>query len=229
MSDTVLPTHIRKLILARSEAYHVFAKVLEDLYSVVDAIDCGAIDPSDRDDPGSSVQSCHPNQETSAGPLHPDRKTLGVGTGTGCAQRKASTISKRKVFQPSSSRSNTKITKSKKPNRFDIYEVDCPEYKHHIMYNTGTPPSCHGCHVRVMSQLRSHLNRVNHHDFLGVWQCPRCKRDFINQQDHDTHRDLNNCSHQAQARGDILTSWVRLYLEQYPAATRVPNPSKLPQ
>lgn len=88
---------------------------------------------------------------------------------------------------------------------------------------------CRGCRQTKMSQLRSHIKRVAHRDFSGVWQCPACKKDFVDQREYERHREADSCHHQAQTRGDIIIPWARLYLTRYPGATRIPSPCKLIQ
>jgi hypothetical protein len=104
-------------------------------------------------------------------------------------------------------------------------EVDCPVYKHHLMY--GTVPPCRGCRERLMSQVRSHLNRAagSHGGFPRfVQQCRRCKQDFVERQTYDSHKSANTCAHQRQVRRDIVISWARQYLAIYPEARQIPLP-----
>ena len=140
---------------------------------------------------------------------------------------KGSKSSGRRASRLNGSGRNVKVTKGNISRKAESREVDCPEYKHHIMHRTSQPPSCGGCGEVVMSQVRSHLNRVDHRDFpSGVRQCSRCKQDFIDQSIYDMHKAVNTCRHQAQARRDIELPWARLYLTRYPAATRIPIPCR---
>lgn len=105
--------------------------------------------------------------------------------------------------------------------------IDCPVYKHHVMH--GSTPPCQGCTVKVMSQVRSHLNpsrSMRHRGFPSfIEQCARCKRDFVDRQVYQVHKDTD-CVPRPQTRGDVILPWTRQYFALYPHASRVPRPCR---
>ncbi|OAL54803.1 hypothetical protein IQ07DRAFT_276951 [Pyrenochaeta sp. DS3sAY3a] len=92
------------------------------------------------------------------------------------------------------------------------------------MNNLRHQLACNGCRQVNLSQVRSHLNRVNHSDYIEVTQCRRCKTDFVDSPTYNLHKHQNTCQNQAQRRQDIILPWARLYFAQYPNAERIPIP-----
>ncbi|KAH7397202.1 hypothetical protein BKA66DRAFT_236324 [Pyrenochaeta sp. MPI-SDFR-AT-0127] len=228
VSPYSLPHH--DLTLSSSDAYPVYAKVVEDLYAVIHAIDSGAIDTASEASTAYSASRCRPShghQSASRGHEH-GISTSGLGARAGLPANNGSKPIGRRASQPNGPGNNAKIIKGTKSKKSEFREVDCPEHKHYMMHRTPqspTFPPCQGCRETVMAQVRSHLNRViGHRDFDFVKQCSRCKMDFLDRATFANHDAANTCKHQAQSRRDIRVPWARLYLARYPEATRVPSP-----
>ncbi|KAJ4376413.1 hypothetical protein N0V83_001696 [Neocucurbitaria cava] len=207
----------------QSDCYAVYAKILEDLYAVLHAIDSGAIHAAKY---GSTEQSLtyRPLHDVEGGSREPGSLSLGLSANPVSPASQGSKLVGHRASRVNGSSRNLKVATGNKSKRAGSRAVDCPEYKHHIMHGTH-PPSCGGCSEVVMSQVRSHLKRVDHRDFpSGVWQCPRCKKDFVDQSIYDLHHRDDTCRHQPQIRKDIELPWARLYLSRYPTATRIPIP-----
>lgn len=211
--------------MLRPDVYNVYSKALEDLNSVVNAIDSGAISPTNPDDPDAASHTRQPQHSQQSG--YRVKKNGGPGKSasmTSSVDRGAKS-SRGRMAQGSGSRSKVKVAKSSGGNP-DQRRVDCPEHKHHTMNNLSGPPACRGCRHKNMSQVRSHLVRVGHRDYRFVRQCLRCKTDFVDLEAYDLHKAQNTCQNNTQKRMDIVTPWARLYLAQYPTATAVPIPCK---
>jgi serine/threonine protein kinase len=103
-------------------------------------------------------------------------------------------------------------------------KVDCPVYKHHLMYGMTSP--CSGLCSSSMSQVRHHLNHGGGHKMFPqfIRQCSRCKRDFVEQQAYEEHTSRVTCISSPQFRGDKDVPWALLYLALYPDAQHVPVP-----
>jgi hypothetical protein len=152
--------------------------------------------------------------------------TSGLGYSSGSTSH-TNRVSKRDRKQSHANKSgkNVQAALEKRGNKDDGRMVDCPVYKHHIMHRSDPP--CQGCHVEVMSQVRSHLdpNRSRtHRNFPEfVKHCSRCEHDFITELAYDTHKE-EGCGPEPQIRNDIVLSWARMYLALYPNAHRIPVP-----
>lgn len=152
-----------------------------------------------------------------------------LGSSGGITSPTGGRISKRSERQASfsSSSGQNAIAMGKRPLKGNK-SVDCPVYKYCIMHNLRPP--CHGCQENVMSQVRNHINpdrTATHRGFPAfIAHCRRCQQDFIDRHLYSLHEDSGNCIYQPQRRGDIVTSWVQLYLTLYPGETQVPSPCK---
>ena len=218
---------VQKLRDEQSESYPVYAKVIKDLYSVVHAIDAGAIDATNIDNGMSGFRVCRPNQVQQRGSVGVGASNLGLGTGAGSSAGVNSKSNQHKVLNTTGSGSKVKVTKTETSKKTESRAVNCPEYmRWRMMSRTSLSQPCRGCRETLMSQVRSHLNRVGHRDFTIAKQCPVCKKDFVDQQAYDSHMAAGGCQHVAQARNAIVLPWARLYLTKYPNDTRIPNPCK---
>lgn len=212
--------------IPRSDYYAVYAKILEDLYAVIHAIDSGAIQTA-KYGPTEKSLTYRPLHDVEGGSREPGSLSLGLRATSVSPANQGSKPVGHNASRINGSSRNVKVAKGNKSKRAGSRAVDCPEYKHHIMHRTAHLPSCGGCSEVVMSQVRSHLNRVDHLHFpSGVRQCSRCKKDFVDQSIYDLHQRDDTCRHQPQARRDIELPWARLYLTRYPTATRIPIPCK---
>jgi hypothetical protein len=201
--------------------------VLVDLYAVVHAIDSGVINWEGQGITGPRSH-CHRTAYGSpTGSLGNSNPTPRLGIDAGSPSRKSSKYDGHRLSKQGRFGEN-RVAKANKPKREDSEEVDCPDYKHHIMHRTSRTPPCRGCREVYMSQIRNHLNRVDHRGRSGAWQCSCCKKDFNDQEACETHEAAGACPHQPLRRGEIVLQWARLYLTRYPNATRIPSPCKLP-
>jgi hypothetical protein len=202
-----------KLTCSRSNAYPIYAKVLEDIRAVVHANNVIAYT--------ACSGSNGPTSRASHGQWAAPRGNGNLGLGHGSPR-----ISKRKQSITGGAGKNVLVALGENSNQERRRDVDCPVYKYHLMHNT-TPP-CRGCRVGVMSQVRSHLNPSRTGTHRGfpefIEQCSRCKQDFVEQQQYNDHTTANTCVFQSQARGDIVIPWARQYLALYPTARRIPLP-----
>jgi hypothetical protein len=204
------------LTCTRSSAYPVYAKVLEDIYAAVRAINLAAYNASSR-----APQSQRTGQRGN------DRS--GLDHSAGIVSSHTGRVFKR-GRKPSHANATGKdeqvaLALEELSNKNPGRRVGCPVHKHHVM--RGTDPPCRGCSVGVMSQLRSHLNpsrASTHRGFPAfVAHCSCCEQDFV--QEHVYHAHLENrCEPQSQIRNDIVLCWGRLYLALYPNARRIPSP-----
>jgi hypothetical protein len=211
-----------KLTCGRSEAYPAYAQVLDDIRSAVHAIDVAARDTCVE----SGGNRSRVSQKDRAAPR--GNRNLGLGSST-LPTSSASRVSKRCGHRSSLADDTSKdvlVALDELSNQGSQNEVDCPVYKHHFMHRTSPP--CRGCRVRVMSQVRSHLNPCRAGTHRGfptfVMQCYRCKQDFVEREAYNDHTNSNSCAFQSQQRGDIIIPWGRQYLALYPNASRIPLP-----
>jgi hypothetical protein len=211
----------------RSDTYAVYAKVLDDLYSVVDAIDSGLISSQDHGIPRLTSLYHRPALGPPSGSHGRRDSTAGLGADARSPSCKSSKPNRRRLFHQGNFGEN-RVAKANRPKREGSYEVDCPDHKHHMMYLNSQDSSCQGCREKFMSQVRSHLIRIDHGGRSGAWQCSCCKKDFDDQQEFETHKAVRACSHRPLRRGGIVLQWARLYLIRYPNATRIPTPCRFP-
>jgi ribosomal protein L37AE/L43A len=211
----------------RSDAHAVYAKVLVDLYSVVDAIDSGLIDLRDQGMPRSASHCSRPAQYPPSGSHGRRSPTLGLG-----ADAKSPSDKKLKpdgrLLSHQGNIGENRVAKGNRSKREKSKEVDCPDHKHHMMYRISQAPPCRGCREIYMSQVRYHLTRTDHRGRSGIWQCSCCKEEFDDQEEYETHQAAGACQYLRLRRRDIVLQWARLYLIRYPSATRIPIPCRLP-
>ncbi|KAH8711903.1 hypothetical protein GQ44DRAFT_776448 [Phaeosphaeriaceae sp. PMI808] len=205
----------------QSDAYPVYAKVLEDIRAIVYTIDVTA------------HNTCTTGSSTRCGPSPPNHRAGIRGTGSSGLGSQTSRVSKRNEHKsPLANRTSGKALTSlgEHSKKRESRAVDCPVYKHHLMHNTAPP--CRGCRTTVMSQIRHHLKptRASTHEGFPefVEQCSRCKQDFVKNSTYEQHKAAvetgNTCTFQTQARGDIVIPWARQYLALYPDSIRIPLP-----
>lgn len=205
---------IEQLLNDRSDAYPVYAQVLDEIRLVVHTVD--------RTGHGSHAPpGGHDSRSLSSG------RARSRGNGNGSLGRSQSDRVTKQSSTSGGVGKNILVAVDQQADHEEREEVDCPVFKYHIMHNLRPP--CRGCRVTVMSQVRSHLNpnraSGTHRGFPQfVEQCSRCKQDFVDRQVFDAHNTANNCAFQRQIRGEILLPWARQYLALYPNARRVPLP-----
>ncbi len=217
---------MQKLRDEQSESYPVYAKVIKDICSIVHAIDTGIIDSSklDRTMENSHASWSDQNHQKGSKTGSSFSKSLGFGVGASPANWKSN---HHKALHSSGSGPDVKVTKKEKSKKSESKPVNCPEYLRWFMTSqTLLDQPCRGCRETLMSQVRSHLNRVSHPSLTIAKQCGVCKREFVNQQAYDSHKAARRCQHVPQSRNDIVVPWARLYLTKYPNDTMIPNPCK---
>lgn len=200
----------------------MYARVLDDIRCAVYTIEIAAR--------GNCIESggngIRASQKDRAAPRGNGNLGLGSSTLTTPSVSRVTKRGGRKLSLADESDKSVLVALEELDNKGSRNEVDCPVYKHHFMHRT--PPPCRGCRVRVMSQIRSHLNpdrAGTHRGFPRfVMQCHRCKQDFVQREAYDNHTNANSCTFQRQQRGDIIFSWGRQYLALYPNASRIPLP-----
>jgi len=211
-----------------SYAYSTYAQVLGEIYAVVDEIDSAphGLAPYNNNQASSSGIRCRPDYYQQDQSHRLGNSSLRPGAGPSKSTNQSSERDEHtQRYQKSRLGSNATVIHGDKPKRPKSKKVDCPIYKYHIMH--GISPSCDGCGRVVMSQVRSHVNRVAHYGYSQfLEQCRRCKEDFVDGKLLDDHRTANHCDHRPQLRGDIIIPWARLYLAIFPDASRVPLPCK---
>ncbi|KAF2825193.1 hypothetical protein CC86DRAFT_39948 [Ophiobolus disseminans] len=214
---------VQQLKDGQSDAHPIYAKVLDDIRAVVQAIDVAVYTGTHyAASPGNYHSRTLPNQRTD--PRSNGRS--GVDHRTGITLQ-TDRVTKRGHKRSLASGSGEKVFVALEEfsTKDEARMVDCPVYKHHLMHETESP--CQGCSKSVMSQIRSHLNpdrAGTHRGFPSfVRQCSRCKQDFVEEHVYDTHVE-EGCVPQPQIRSDIVLSWARQYLALYPNAFRIPLP-----
>lgn len=203
------------LIDHRSDAYSVYAKVIEDIRAVMNTMDDTAYDLC-AEDPSGYRSRAPPR----TGPRGNGKSNVGHNTTTSKAAQH-DRISKQSYA--SSSGKHVLVALDERNKKAKGRTVDCPVYKHSVV--TGSTRSCGGCAKTDMSKLRSHFRTEGSHGGFPpcVHQCSRCLQDFIDEQLYDYHI-RSSCDAHPQIRGDIVLSWGRLYLTLYPDALGIPEP-----
>lgn len=217
------------LMKVRSAAYNVYAQVLADLYSVVAAIDCDT--PMDDTEEG----------EDQSQPSRRHRPTQGSAQ----SGKRGAIQSRLKSSASSSSSSHGKYNRNRAQNQqgptdgqtstisgrqvrqVETPRVDCPFHKYWRMFeHEDVPPPCQGCSAICMSQVRKHVKEAHvgreHSEIECFQRCKRCKRNFVDSWAYACHKSENLCEHASDPRGDIVTPWVRLYLDIHIGASQVP-------
>jgi hypothetical protein len=206
---------------ARSNAYLVYAKVLDDIRTVVQGMYMVA------------YASCTAGLSNFHNRTPRTQRSESRGSGRSNLDHRISTtsqtdrVSKRERERSFVSTSGEKVLVASEESSIEkgIRMVDCPVFKHRLMH--GTEPPCQGCSKLVMSQVRSHLNpdrAGTHRGFPSfVQQCQRCKQDFVEEDVYDAH-NREGCVPQPQIRNDIVVSWACQYLALYPDSVNIPLP-----
>jgi hypothetical protein len=207
------------LIRQSSDAYPVYAKVVEDIRAVIIAIDVAAHNPCAAAPVGYYSRA---PQRT----VPHDNGKSNVGHNTGKASqndRVHKPVGARKQPYGSASGKHVQVALDEHINKEEDRKVDCPIYKFCVMYSL-TPP-CTGCSKPNMSQLRGHFRNSGRHNNYPpcVHQCSRCQQDFIDEHLYDNHTRMR-CVARPQVRGDIVLSWGRFYLTLYPYERHIPEP-----
>lgn len=225
MSLLVLRATRYTLIYPSSDAYHVYAKVLDDIHSVLQAMDVALYGPCAPEQSGYINRA--PRKQRTERRANEKAGTSSTSKTVSQTNRVYKRSKRERQFDDSPGKKGH-VCLAKDDTKHQGRKVDCPVYKHHIMHNTL--PTCNGCRVGVMSQVRSHLNphrATTHGGFPSfVEQCSRCKQDFVERVVYDSHKVANACEFHCQIRGDIILPWARQYLALYPDATRIPIPCK---
>lgn len=207
------------LIRQSSDAYSVYAMVVDDIRAVINAIDVAAHDPCAAAPVGYYSRA---SQRT----VPYDNSKPSVGHNTGKASqndRISKPIGARKQPHTSALGNHVQVVLDEHVNKEEDRKVDCPVYKYCSIYNFTSP--CTGCSKPNMSQLRGHFRNAGRHDGYPpcIHQCSRCQQDFIDEQLYDDHTRTRCVAH-PQIRGDIVLSWGRFYLTLYPHERHIPVP-----
>ncbi|KAF2623499.1 hypothetical protein BU25DRAFT_175783 [Macroventuria anomochaeta] len=213
-----------------SDAYDVYAQVLDDLYSVIAVIDCETpVDhPEEVRDQTEYLRQHRPYQETAR---HGYVAVSALDTGTTASGSHNDTL-KSHSWRPKESISGKSSTGRKgKGRKSPTPRVDCPMYKHWLVYPTrNIPPPCQGCSASSMNHVRNHVKQRHVGERVGMipffHHCTRCEGNFVDFTTSNDHRAARACAHTPQLRNNITTPWAQLYLAIYPSATEVPRPCK---
>ncbi|KAF2123534.1 hypothetical protein P153DRAFT_161831 [Dothidotthia symphoricarpi CBS 119687] len=217
---------VQELRNKNSDAHTTYARVLEEIYTVVSDLDSAPPNQLIQDDEltrssGMTYQPALHAQDQFYGAGHLSL-CPGVGSSSWTSQAHGRD-GQTQQYQKSQTGGEAWVIHSDKPITLKSRNVDCPIYKHNSMH--GTPLSCRGCSNNRMSQIRNHVNRSTHSGFPRfLKQCGRCREDFIDRQLFNSHRDANRCEYVRQIRGNIEIPWARLYLTIFPNAPQVPLP-----
>ncbi|KAH6629203.1 hypothetical protein C7974DRAFT_183029 [Boeremia exigua] len=209
-----------------SNAYDVYAQALDDIHSVIAAIDCTAVVDHSEQIPNQSehLRQQKPYQETG-------RHGQGAAPSSGSAPTADyNIVPQNHTWYPANVNSG-KITTGRKGKgkKNPAPRVDCPMYKHWLLYRTaGAPPPCRGCSATSMNQVRNHIKQSHVGERVGMLpyyhHCTRCKGNFVDLTSGSFHIAARDCAHTPQLRNNITTPWAQLYLSIYPSATQVPRP-----
>ncbi|KAF2849476.1 hypothetical protein T440DRAFT_127639 [Plenodomus tracheiphilus IPT5] len=207
---------IEQMRLNRSHNYNAYRTVLAEIEDVFTAVTL------ERD---TQDYRTHASQQIRT------RRKSNMATGEGASRRPSKgQISKGKPLATRDKNSGrtsvavTDIAKNAKP-----FCIGCPCHQRWLLrlgthFNDIKP--CNGCSVTYMSEIRTHLKpervRRNHPLIAYYNHCPTCKRDFIDKEDFDNHR--NGCVHRTMTQGDIFAQWIPLCLELFPTDELLPSP-----
>ncbi|KAF5854162.1 hypothetical protein GGP41_006960 [Bipolaris sorokiniana] len=219
---TLLTRMVQYLSHIKSDAYHVYMRVLEEINVIVRAIESGSIDPTDQI-MTDAVPHCHPSGSTGNTGRSRGEGSASNAWGIDMSKPNLHYRDKGKMAHSSQEQNTFKVAKSNRTKDPLPRKVDCPDDKHHTMYPNLGPSPCKGCGEIYMSKVRHHLNRVTHRGRPGAWQCSNCKKDFDDQHLYNAHISPKRCRFKPQCR-DIVREWARLYMLRYPGVTRIPNP-----
>jgi hypothetical protein len=206
----------------------VYAQVLADIYSVIAAIDCGT--PLNiiegEQDPNQHIRQHRPSQDTAR---HGSRIVDSSRAGSGMSTSRGNPSHSRVQRQTDLVSGKTSTVQNSKMGRSPVAKVDCPFYKHWLVYR-DIPSPCQGCSAGSMNQVRNHVKQSHVGEQAGkipfFLHCTRCKENFTDSQTGNSHAATKACAHTPQLRGNIITPWARLYLAIYPEAIEVPRPCK---
>ncbi|KAF2027130.1 hypothetical protein EK21DRAFT_115133 [Setomelanomma holmii] len=220
---------VHKLQEDQSDAYPNYAKALAKFYSSVRYIDNGEHTSDAKRFAGTKTHAPHQQRADPRG-------KSGGSSASRCAGHSSQTNrvtkrSDRRQSLASGSGKNKLIVLGDDSRMADDAEVECPWFKRHLMNGTSSP--CNGCRAKLMSEIRAHLNPARAANTHGgypafIKQCLRCKVDFLDGEAFESHQRAldtdSSCKFEPQIRGDIQTTWVRLYLTLFPKDSRVPVP-----
>lgn len=216
------------LTLHSESLYSPFARVLADLYNVVEAIDChipkdvhDAEDGADRTQPLTYRESFyrdHNPGSRSASASGSSRKQRSRCHGSGEGSGKAL-------------RSPGIAIKQHDGSKKQLRKMDCPIYKHWDFYlRDRFPPPCNGCSERFMSQIRNHIKRAHvaqeGSQLAFYHHCVRCKENFVDAHAWTEHVSYDSCTHIGESKGNPAIPWAKLYLKLHPGMTEIPSPCK---